>query len=101
MHAGWRVIRVREEPLERIGPNDVVVPQKAPKIAADTVLLKIQDMCGTELPGLRSYLRRKTLINIDKANSVIGELLKRRSNEQSDSYDGQGLLFLLHEEDGT
>jgi hypothetical protein len=99
-HAGWRVIRVREEPLEKIGPNDVVVPQKAPKAGANIVLLKIQDVCRVELPGIRTYLESKSLVNVEKANSVIKALLAERSKGQEDVYDGQGLLFALDDEDG-
>jgi len=55
--AGWRVIRVRERPLESIHVNDVMVDTLAPaKTVADAVLAKIVEVTGAEIPRLDEYL---------------------------------------------
>ncbi|MEC8970327.1 MAG: DUF559 domain-containing protein, partial [Actinomycetota bacterium] len=55
--AGWKVIRVRERPLESIHENDVMVaPLASAKDVADLVLVKIVEVTGTEIPGLDEYL---------------------------------------------
>ena len=55
--AGWRVIRVRERPLESIHVNDVMVDTLAPaKTVADAVLVKIVEVTGAEIPRLDEYL---------------------------------------------
>jgi hypothetical protein len=55
--AGWRVIRVRERPLESIHVNDVMVANQAgAKTVADAVLAKIVEVTGVEIPRLEEYL---------------------------------------------
>jgi G:T-mismatch repair DNA endonuclease (very short patch repair protein) len=55
--AGWKVIRVRERPLESIHENDVMVAPLAPaKDVADLVLAKIVEVTGVEISGLDEYL---------------------------------------------
>jgi hypothetical protein len=55
--AGWRVIRVRERPLDSIHVNDVMVDTLAPaKTVADAVLVKIVEVTGAEIPRLDEYL---------------------------------------------
>ena len=55
--ADWRVIRVRERPLDSIHANDVMVRTLAPaKTVADAVLAKIVEVTGAEIPRLDEYL---------------------------------------------
>ena len=59
---GWTVIRVREHPLEPISDTDIVVPSNQdPKLTANAVLNKIQEIRGTPLPGLDEYLQIPTM----------------------------------------
>jgi len=61
---GWSVIRVSEEPLLPISPNDVSVPLNNPmKPAANAVLLKIQEISGVQIAGLGEYLNETGLKN--------------------------------------
>lgn len=77
---GWKVIRVREEPLQVTGPNDVVVPQRDFKSMVDSVLLQIKKVCGQEPKDLDEYLQRSSLINARKAELLIWELLEKRAS---------------------
>ena len=55
--AGWRMIRVRERPLDSIHVNDVMVDTLASaKTVADAVLVKIVEVTGAEIPRLDEYL---------------------------------------------
>ncbi|MCY2987546.1 MAG: DUF559 domain-containing protein [Planctomycetota bacterium] len=93
--AGWRVIRVREEPLELLGANDVVAPQGDLKAVANMVLLKIQQLCNVHFPGLDDYLRRESLVNSVKAEAVIREYLAKKSQMESGTDERQLLLFSM------
>ncbi len=74
---GWRVIRVREQPLDTVGPQDVLVPEGIdPKQCANLVLRRIEEVCGISLPGLPRYMKRKTLLNSKAAEAYIEELLR-------------------------
>ncbi|MFC1597080.1 DUF4268 domain-containing protein [Planctomycetota bacterium] len=73
--AGWRVIRVREKPLQGTGPNDVVVEPTDDKAMVDAVLRKIDSVCGIKLHGLSRYLMRQTLAKADLAEAYIAKLL--------------------------
>ena len=75
--AGWRVIRVREAPLEKTSPDDVVVPQGKHKVVADVVLRQIQEVCNVKIHNLDHYLNDKALLNFKRAEAVIEELLAR------------------------
>jgi hypothetical protein len=56
--AGWKVIRVRERPLESIHVNDLMVDTGgSAKTVADAVLVKIFEVTGAELPRLDEYLK--------------------------------------------
>lgn len=61
--AGWHVIRAREKPLTPLGPNDVTVPLHSPKVTANRVLLKIEEVCGFRIEGLAGYLQAESLFN--------------------------------------
>lgn len=54
---GWRVIRVRELPLDSIHANDVMVPtQSDTKTVADLVFKKITELTDLKIPHLKKYL---------------------------------------------
>ena len=54
---GWTVIRVKEHPLQPISETDVVVrSNQDPKLTANAVLRKIQEIQGVPLAGLEEYL---------------------------------------------
>lgn len=75
---GWRVIRVRQEPLEPISSDDVVVPKELNlKDVADRVLLKLQRVCQINLPNLQTYLGRKTLANEKACKTFVTQLLRK------------------------
>jgi len=76
---GWQVIRAREEPLEPIGPNDVLASWRDLKGTADRVLQKIESVCGVKLLNLREYLKRKSLINVRQAESFRGTILREKA----------------------
>ncbi len=78
---GYKVIRVREQPLDAVGPHDVVVPLNLdPKQCANLVLTRIEEICGISLPGLPRYLKRKTLMNSKAAEAYIEELLRESAS---------------------
>src|SRR5262249_47993194 len=78
--AGWQIIRVREEPLELIGPHDIKLPQETcAKRCADQVLLKIEEVCEIKLQSLATYLRRKTPANEKAALAYIDKRLKDKA----------------------
>ena len=57
---GWKVIRVRERPLESIHTNDVMVEPLTPvKDVADLVLKQIEKVTKTKIPNLETYLASK------------------------------------------
>jgi hypothetical protein len=80
--AGWRVIRVREEPLESISADDVSMPLRQDmKLTANSFLLKIQEILGNPLAGINEYLvspnRRKS-----KESKAFADLLMKRSSDR-------------------
>jgi len=75
---GWHVIRVREMPLKKITSGDVVFRASDIKQAADKTLSKIDKSCDIELSNLKSYMKRKTLINKKSADVYIDKLLAEK-----------------------
>ena len=60
--AGWRVIRIREEPLQPITPLDVVVPLNAgPKTVVDLLLSRLVELGLVAPADARGYLSRTDL----------------------------------------
>jgi hypothetical protein len=82
IRAGWRVIRVREEPLRATGPNDVIVQPQAHKTMANLLLLKIGEVCGVTIDRLQEYLASEELTNLDQATAHIKRLLKDKVTVQ-------------------
>jgi hypothetical protein len=61
---GWTVLRVREHPLELISDTDITIPSNQdPKLTANAVLQKIQEIRGIPLTGLEEYLATPTMKN--------------------------------------
>ena len=55
--AGFRVLRVREEPLRAITPADVVLTKDPTiKVATDAVLAQLRDLGWLDVPGTTEYL---------------------------------------------
>jgi len=52
--AGWRVVRVREQPLERLNPLDVQVPAAAPAFDVAVAVLARLRLVWPDLPDLDS-----------------------------------------------
>jgi hypothetical protein len=79
--ARWAVIRLREQPLRRLGQLDIRIPvtrfrdQRTIKDVVDMTLRRIRKVRGTRPPRLASYLRRKSLANTVAAKLYIDQLL--------------------------
>jgi very-short-patch-repair endonuclease len=70
--AGWKVIRVRERPLESIHGNDVMVDTLASaKTVADSVLAKIVEVTGAEISRLDEYLKSEEPWREAEASTAI------------------------------
>ena len=79
--AGWNVMRVREEPLEPVQPDDLLCSVTYPntlKSLADRVLIHLKEVFGIEIPGLDEYLVSKSLVNKATADEIIGAELSNR-----------------------
>ncbi len=68
---GWRVVRVRQEPLEPLGMQDVCVPGRDMKAAADAVLKRLVDDLGFEFKGVTNYLAADTRQNGNAAKAFL------------------------------
>lgn len=83
--AGWKVVRVREEPLDLIGDYDVTVVGGNYKQTANLVLNHLQVVLRTKVPGIRSYLKRTSLINKEKADLYLNSLRQKQVARRSSS----------------
>ena len=77
--AGWRVVRVREEPLEASSPLDVIVPQQPVKKTADAVIRRLLQIGVPPLVSPVGYLRANNSTNEKAANAYISQRLKKRA----------------------
>ena len=83
--AGWKVVRVRERPLESIHENDVMVASLASaKDVADLVLVKIVEVTGIEIPGLDEYLASDRPRREAEALAAIRAYLKDRAAKKAE-----------------
>jgi len=82
---GWKVIRIREEPLEAITENDIFARNRSTKNEvkniANMTLKKIEEVCNIKIKGLDNYLKLNEPIAKRQADEYIAELL--REAEQS------------------
>jgi len=94
---GWRVLRVRESPLEALTAFDIQVPLNAKsKIIANRVLDRLATKFNIPIPGLEDYKRRHSLINSKAAVDYIEQLLTKQA-----SHCLQGELPLPSSGDGN
>ena len=78
--AGWKVIRIREEPLPLISSTDVSVPKNQdPKLTVNAVLRKIHEILGVQLEGLDDYLKAPELL-MGRASKALYQSLKRKKH---------------------
>ncbi len=74
---GWRVVRIREEPLAALDPHDLVVPAGlSVKELAGRVLEHLATVLQSEIPGLTEYLQDGELRNARAAESYMDEMLR-------------------------
>ena len=73
--AGWNVIRVRERPLKKISPYNIVFRTNEIKQASNKLLSKLDESYDIEISNLQRYLKRKTLVNQKAADIYIDKLL--------------------------
>jgi hypothetical protein len=77
---GYRVIRVRERPLEALHPHDVVVPLDATvKQTSDAVLLQLSALGWLTVPDLHAYLELADPVHVDAA---VAELSAQRPGQR-------------------
>jgi hypothetical protein len=77
--AGWRLIRVREQPLEVLHEDDVSVPTRRGKETADITLAKVAEVLGRRVRGLSTYLEKTEPQNSVAAEQYAHEHRKRRA----------------------
>ena len=83
--AGWTVIRVREEPLESIHPNDIFIDvNTTPKEITDLVLKKIVEVTGKKIPKLKEYLASDERWKEDEALTAIREYQAERAKRKAE-----------------
>jgi len=80
---GWRLRRIREKPLDKVGPNDIVV-DPFPNVSAVPslivqVLRALQPGHNLTVEGLDSYAKRNVLQNRLAADDYIHRRLSRKS----------------------
>ena len=84
---GWKVIRIREKPLEIIDETDIQVPiQKVGKCKAmaNKVLKQIEEVCDITIDGLDEYLGLRDPVNAKAAKAYITKLFKDKDQTTLD-----------------
>ena len=82
--AGWKVIRVRENPLETISSSDLSVPLRQDmKLTVNAVLLKIEEILGGRLTGIEDYLNEPARQNSPASAAFVRRLLRSISKAKS------------------
>ena len=83
--AGWTVIRVREEPLESIHPNDIFIDvNTTPKEITDLVLKRIAEVTGKKIPKLKEYLASDERWKENEALTAIREYQAERAKRKAE-----------------
>lgn len=77
--AGWRVIRIRESPLQKTSPTDVEVPADNLKEAVDAVIRQLINLGIKPRLNPETYFQSKKLKKLDEANAYIAKRLKERA----------------------
>jgi hypothetical protein len=81
---GYRVIRIREEPLPATSEDDVVVPKNNSfrnrgmfvKFCVNKALQQIEKVCDINIPGLSKYLKLDSTVNKQAADEHFATLLR-------------------------
>ena len=84
---GWKVIRIREKPLEITAENDIQVPLQRVgkhKAMANKVLKQIEKVCDITIDGLEEYLGLREPVNAKAAKAYIAKLLKDKEQTTLD-----------------
>jgi hypothetical protein len=86
--AGWRVLRIREEPLEIVSPLDVLVPvgSSAEQICGAAVLA-VSRLLNRNIDHAREYAIAGKLVNFIEAEKEIAELLQRKREQRDKTAD--------------
>jgi len=81
--AGWKVIRVREEPLNTISSSYVSVPLRQDmKLTVNAVLLKIEEILGGRLTGIEHYLNPQHLQNSVASKKFARHLMWTKATQK-------------------
>ena len=82
VEGGWKVVRIREKPLEKIGSNDVLIAplEGNDKLVVDKVIRKLQEL-GIENDNFQTYLARPNLLAKRAADEYIAKLQKEAEQE--------------------
>jgi hypothetical protein len=88
--AGWKVIRVRENPLPQIQPGDVFVRKGQYKETCNRVLLRLQELQALETQAVSLYLSKKALQNIEECELYIADILRTRRGEVIEEGEAEG-----------
>lgn len=78
---GWQVIRVREEPLEMIRSDDILIRKGRLKEACNRVLLLLVEMSAFDMPAVSQYVAQRELQNIAACERHIAEILRTKRGE--------------------
>jgi very-short-patch-repair endonuclease len=80
--AGYTVIRLREQPLEKLHRNDIVIPARSSaKFVAEVTLQKIEEVYGITVEGFAEYLLKDKAQATHKADRYIDKLLNVSSSQ--------------------
>lgn len=78
--AGWRVLRLREAPLELLGPSDLRIgASMGTKQLADAVLATLAEMELIAVSIVDAYSKLDSAQAIDEAEAYISRALRRRA----------------------
>ena len=81
--AGWKVIRVREEPLKATSSTDISVPLRQDmKLTVNAVLLKIEEILGVRLTGIEHYLNTQHLQNSVASKKFARHLMRNNATKK-------------------
>ena len=81
--AGWKVIRVREEPLKATSSTDISVPLRQDmKLTVNAVLLKIEKILGGRLTGIEHYLNTQHLQNSVASKKFARHLMRSKATQK-------------------
>lgn len=77
---GWRVIRVRERPLQKLSEHDVVVDSGLPAdVCALEVLQHLQRTFSMNIPNIEDRLVQNRLFKSKEADAYIAKLQRQQS----------------------